>query len=315
MAYAFKGSTTFVRQKMTPMSLRDHIAARLNACIAAAPIAHPIQLQGLDLVLSGSVLTTVDSNQMGPRDLSHFFFQNFFPQNSGPDYHHFTSLGAFRNIIVSGRLRLSAVWKRFTAEEFRPFYEDHDMDGYQKRLEAGVAMEERFVRDTFFWSLTSPNLDSNDEQNMWNCFAGRDGVRLVFSITDVHTDLRQVYYPAATKGIPLLKQMMGVARRYDKFLGFNGLSKMGFFYLPKMFKPENETRLLIRRDRARALGLAIQSHPDGYDYLDLPFDNPIAKISLHEVRLGPLADERVIQAILAATPAYTAVPVLPYAAP
>jgi hypothetical protein len=289
------------------MPLQDQIAAEWNACIAAAGVAHPITFAGTDVSVTANTVTTAGTFRPDLPDLGQFFFGDFFPQNSGPEYHHFTPPESFRGIIASGKIRLSAVLKRFSEEEFRPFYDDHEIDGYKKRLEAGVPMEQRFVRDTFFWSLTSPNLDAREEQNMWDCFAGQDGVRLVFSITDVHTELRRVYYPTGTKNIPLLKQMMGVACRSDKFLVFNGLSKMGFFYLPRMFKPENETRLLIKRDRAKDLGLPVRFHPDGYDYLDLPFNNPLAKITLREVRLGPSADEKAIRPVLAATPGYAAV--------
>ena len=250
-------------EKILPMPLQDQIATEWNACIAAAGVVHPITLVGTDISVTANTVTTAGTFRPDLPDLGQFFFGNFFPQNSGPEYHHFTPPESFRGIIASGKIRLSAVLKRFSEEEFRPFYDDHEIDGYKKRLEAGVPMEQRFVRDTFFWSLTSPNLDAREEQNMWDCFAGQDGVRLVFSITDVHTDLRRVYYPTGTKNIPLLKQMMGVACRSDKFLVFNGLSKMGFFYLPRMFKPENETRLLIKRDRAKDLACRSGFIPTG----------------------------------------------------
>jgi len=175
-------------------------------------------------------------------------------------------------------------------------------------------MEQQFVRDTFFWSLTTPHLTATEEQNMWDCFAGHDGVRLVFSISNIRTDLRKVHYPL-TGNIPLLKEMMAVAKRHNRFLSFIGLSKIGFFYLPNGYAPERETRLLVKRNRAQECGLPIQSHPDGYDNIDLPFDNPLARITLQQVLLGPSADERTIRSILAATSDFAAVPVIPYVAP
>lgn len=297
------------------MSLQEQIAAELNACITAAGIAHPIRLESIDIALTDNLLTTAGTAQPGRPDLGRLFLDNFFPKNSGPEFHHFTSLDSFEKIINSGRIRLSAVLKRFSEHEFRTFYDDHEMDGYARRLAGGVPMEEQFVRDTFFWSLTTPYLDAHEEENMWDCFAGRDGVRLVFSIRDILTDLRHVYYPAGTKNIPLLKAIMAVAEHHKRFLFFIGLSKVGFFYLPSGYAPEKETRLLIKRNQAEERGLSIQSHPDGYDYIDLPLDNPLARITLEQVLLGPSADEKIVRSILAAEADFAAVPVLPYSAP
>ena len=292
------------------MCLQEQIAEEFNECIAAARVTHPIVFTGKDIAITNNLITTAGTFRTDLPDLSLFFFENCFPQNPWTEYHHFTKLRAFENIIATRSIHLSAVYKRFKAPEFSTFYNDHEMNGYKKRIAAGVSMEVGLVKDAFFWSLACGYVDTAEEEKLWDTFAGDKGVRLVFSIADIHTDFRQIYYRGATKNIPVLNAMMGVANRHDRFLFFNGLSKVGFFYLLGTFQSENEIRLLIKRKQAISHGLSITPHPDGYDYLNLPFESLLVTIKLTKVIPGKSCNIDKVRKILNSRPGFEAVEIL-----
>jgi hypothetical protein len=289
------------------MDTRRAIAEAFNDYILATHIAHSQHFDAKDIVVGSATISTTDMVLGDTDGLSHLFFENFFPQNPWVEYHHFTKMAAFEQIVATGCIYLSAVQKRFNEKEFSTFYDNHEMDGYKRRKAAGISMQEALAKDAFFWSLTCNYLDTPEEQRLWEDFAGSNGVRLVFSITDVKTDLRKIHYPDATGNIPLLKNMMGVAERYGKFLIFGGLSKVGFFYLPGTFHSENETRLLIKREQAVRHCLSIKPHPKGHDYLELPFESDLATIKLIKVIPGKTCDIDQVRRILSSQPGYEAV--------
>src|SRR5258708_29847664 len=96
------------------MNEKEAIAADFNMFIQKSHINHPIQFGAEDIALTPKVVTTKDSIAFDVIGMSHLFLSNFFPQNPLTQYHHFTKMGAFVNIINTSKLYLSAVSKRFS---------------------------------------------------------------------------------------------------------------------------------------------------------------------------------------------------------
>jgi len=172
-------------------------------------------------------------------------------------------------------------------------------------------MVEEFTKNSFYWSLTNGYLETHEEIKLWDAFAGNHGVRMVLSIEDVNTDLRQVYYQPVKKIIPLLKNLADVCHRYGRELHFTALSKVGFFYLSSTFNDEHESRFLITRRQAQSKNLSIQIHDNGYEYLALPFCSPFATIKLLKIIAGNASDIPRIQGILSSYPGYEKVVIYP----
>jgi hypothetical protein len=72
------------------MHLQEQIAQEFNDCIQAARVKYTIVFTKNDIVLTDNRVTTADTVHIDSLGLSHFFFQNCFPQNPWTEYHHFT---------------------------------------------------------------------------------------------------------------------------------------------------------------------------------------------------------------------------------
>ena len=94
--------------------------------------------------------------------------------------------------------------KRFPQGEFRLFYKDHGLTGYETNTDDnGVEMEKSLMQQSFYTSFAkSSSIPLEDEENLWYSF-GQDGfgVRLEFQITPkgTYTDYRNVSFKM---GIP-----------------------------------------------------------------------------------------------------------------
>jgi len=175
--------------------LLKKIAAEFNACLSHSkykhlPFREPFALN--DLMNGVKVIT----NGSGSDKLIKLFFNNFIPKSRRRIYHHFTTLTALKSIIKSEHLWLSAVSKRFGEKEFKPFYKAHQMDGYEKRqTPLGISLDRDICDNSFFLSLTGNNISRNTEQLLTTAFSdNKKGVRMVFSMTKIKTDVRKVYY-------------------------------------------------------------------------------------------------------------------------
>ena len=253
-------------------------------------------------------------NRSGNSRLSQLFFRNYIPQSRKRVYHHFTSLAAFKGIIESEKLWLSCVSKRFGEKEFKPFYKAHKMDGYEKReTKMGIPLDQEICNNSFFLSLTGNDIDSDTEDHLAIAFSeNRKGVKLVFRITKVKTDLRKVYYPADPKHpeIGLLKDFNNITRQEDFYLIFEGLSKFGFFYLPGLLSNEEEYRLLISRGKALGNKFEFEENADNYEFIKIPlFTNPLCEIKLTKVVLFDDSVENDVIEILKRNPKFSNVEV------
>ena len=133
---------------------------------------------------------------------------------------------------IPGQIRLSAVSKCFTQDEFIDFYNALEMDGYRLRTEKGVPMQDKIIRESFFISLTSPHLETQNETELWENFAGTKGIVITLRPMNLTYEFRKAYYQPATGYLPILKDLMEVSQAYRRFLVFEGLAKAGFFFLP-----------------------------------------------------------------------------------
>lgn len=268
---------------MTTFSEYKSIATDINQCLKNHKLTYSPTFDFNDFRTTDNIIT----NHLATSKLSDIILKNYFPQNPIAEYHHFTDINAFKNIIKEKELWLFSVKKRFDEDEFKPFYTTHSMDGYELRKNsAGVPMENELVENAFYTSFTDDKLSKTDEEYMWRCFAKTTGVRLVFEVSNLNTHLRPVYYPKSLtqKDIPLLTDLIKIAQKRNKYLILNGIATIGFFYLPHSYNIERESRLLVKRDLGKYYDMKFGTK-DGFEYLKFPFNgkNPIAKFKLKKI--------------------------------
>ena len=270
------------------MNERQIIATEFNKIILNTPnLLDRTSIEWRDLITTDNIITnTSDSNS-----LTNLILNNYFKQNDSHEYHHFTTIESFESIIKDEILWLFSVSKRFSEDEFKPFYVAHNMPGYELRKNSkGQTLAEEFVGDAFYTSFTNSNIQPTALNYMWDYFAGKGtGVKLVFEVSDLLTDLRKVYYPPnpTDNALPLLMVLQNISdNSFKRKLVFKQLSRIGFFYLPHKFNLENEFRILIKRLTADLLQLKIQKHSNGFEYLELPFQSSgIVNLKLKEIEL------------------------------
>ncbi|RZJ86357.1 MAG: hypothetical protein EOO20_18460 [Chryseobacterium sp.] len=269
---------------MSKISEIKEIAMEINECLTKHDLLYKPTFDHFDLNMSGNIIT----NHNATCKLSDIIFKNYFFQEPLTQYHHFTRLEFFDSIITQKELWLFSIKKRFGEGEFKPFYDAHNMDGYSLRKNAaGIAMEDELVDNAFYISFTGDSLPEYDEKDMWSCFAGKDGVRLVFEVSNVNTHLRSIHYPSPKSEtyLPLLKDLIAIAAKRDKMMIIKGTATIGFFYLRKDLHYEQECRLLVKRDIGEFYQMTFGKNKDGYEYMRFPIDseNPIAKFKLKKV--------------------------------
>lgn len=211
---------------------------------------------------------TISEESCPPHILTDSILEKYFPLNPIKTYHHFTDLNAVLSIIRSGKLRLTSVAKRFNEYEFLPFYDAHNMTGYKDRVTNGVSLGEELCKNAFYLSLTD---ESNQNPTMLNDFGN---VRLVFDLINNRCiDLREIYYPNKKTDLEFLTELEAIAQKRGKDFIIHGLSRIGFFYLPIHWKDEREYRLLIFRDKTKCLNLSFGVSGEGFEYIEIPFDD------------------------------------------
>jgi len=268
---------------MTTYTENTSIAIEINQCLRNHTLDYSPTFDFKDFQTTDNVIT----NLLTSSKLSDLILNNYFPQNPINEYHHFTDIGAFKNIIKEKELWLFSVKKRFKECEFKTFYEAHNMDGYKLRQNsAGIPLENELVENVFYTSFTDDKLSSKSEAYMWEYFAKKTGVRLVFETSNLKTHLRQVYYPTSTtkKDIPLLTDLINIAQKRNKYLIPKEIATIGFFYLPHPFNIERESRLLVKRDCGKYFNMEF-GMKDGFEYLKFPFNrtNPLAEFKLKKI--------------------------------
>ena len=220
---------------MTKISENKSIAEEINLCLKKHNLIYKPVFDVDDFRTTENVIT----NLLATSKLTDLILKNHFPQNPISEYHHFTDIIAFESILKNEKLWLFSVKKRFKENEFAPFYQAHNMYGYKLRKNSeGIPAENELVENAFYTSFTNDNLRIDAEVHMWNYFAKKTGVRLVFEVNRLDADLRQEYYPldGMGKDLPLLTDIIDIANRRNKYLIVKRISTIGFFYLPSEYK-------------------------------------------------------------------------------
>lgn len=284
---------------MTTIAENKKIADEINRSLKRQSLTYKPTFDFNDFRTTENIIT----NLLATSKLTDLILKNYFHQNPINEYHHFTDIDAFESILTNKKLWLFSVKKRFSENEFKPFYEAHHMGGYKlRRNSSGVPMENELVENAFYISFTNDKLSAKAEAYMWDYFAKKTGVRLVFEVNNVNTDLRQIYYPttAMRMDIPVLTNLIDIASGKKKYLIIDRLATIGFFYLPSDYKIEQEYRLLVKRETGKYFGMNFGTK-DGHEYIEFPFNtsNPLAQFKLKKVIFDTGTDttkaERIIK--------------------
>lgn len=234
----------------------------------------------------------IDLSFNSDRKLSQILFDIYYPKATEESYYHYTTLSAFRN-IVTGKLRLKQLITNENYSEFRTFYEDHNILGYfHNRDYDGTIMKDALMKEIYTFCMASKEgLTQKNEDSLWSSFAdnGR-GIRLEFEINTEHPDFRRIFYKEKTfdkRDLVINRLQAFVKNLYERELYVPGISKIGAFYLPGLYKIENEVRFVIKK------------HTDEYDfefddergYLILPFQSKYAEFKLKKVKIGDECSE------------------------
>lgn len=187
--------------------------------------------------------------------LSEIIFDHYYPKPVKTTFYHFTTYSNFISIIKNQELWLFNLMKRFWEGEFRLFYKDHGLVGYETSTDDnGVIMEQSLMQQTFYTSFArTSNIPLIDEKHLWQSFGEKGlGVRIEFEITPkgTYTDFRNVFYKQdnnQNQDLLINKLVSEVSTKYNRIFTLAGLSKIGGFYLQGDFDTEYETRLLIKQ--------------------------------------------------------------------
>lgn len=240
--------------------------------------------------------------------LSEIIFNHYYPKPTSQSFYHFTTYSNFVSIIKNQELWLFNLMKRFQEGEFRLFYKDHGLTGYETNTDDnGVVMERALMQQTFYTSFAkSSTIPLEDEENLWYSFGeGGLGVRLEFEITPkgTYTDFRNVFYKQDEKSsddLLINKLVSEVNTKYKRIFTLSGLSKIGGFYLQGDFDTEHEARLLIKQSTDDyKFDFIIHNSNGEIKYIKLKlFDNPFVDIKIKSVQPGFHINDNRIEKVL-----------------
>ena len=244
------------------------------------------------------------------KKLSHILFDAIYPKPTLNEYSHYTTFNGACSILANKEFWIFNLLKNFDAEEFKLFYEEHNITGYRDTKETfGIRSDYKsLMAEQFSLCLTS---DSNASPALWNYFGNYGtGIKLTFEITVKNNfpDLRSVYYSDKEnpKQIPLFKDLFGdIKEKYNSPFNFTYASKIGAFYIHGKFKTEQEYRFLIKRtaDDYNASGFVPVAFKDDISYIVVPFQSHLAEFKLKKVSKGPNCSTqnfKIIKDIIAA---------------
>ena len=148
--------------------------------------------------------------------ISNIIFNHYYPEPTNKTFYHFTSLDNFKSILSNKEIWLFSLTKRFDDEEFRLFYVDHQMQGYQEIENGNKKMEDSIMEDTFYTSFSRAN-ELSDEESLWNSFGEKGlGVRIEFDVKPKICDFRNVYYETENDSKLLLQKINSSLHRQNK---------------------------------------------------------------------------------------------------
>lgn len=181
--------------------------------------------------------------------ISNIIFNHYYPEPTDTTFYHFTSLDNFKSILSNKEIWLFSLNNRFDDEEFRLFYVDHQMQGYQENKNGNKKLETSIMEDTFYASFSRAN-ELSDEDSLWGSFGDKGlGVRIEFDIKPKICDFGNVYYEIENDSKLLLQKINSSLKKEldGKVLLIPGLAKIGAFYIKGNFVTETETRMIIKK--------------------------------------------------------------------
>lgn len=282
--------------------------SEINDCVRSHNLTYAPKFDLFDFRITENIIT----NHLASSKLTDLILNNYFPQDPIKYYNHFTDINAFENILKTKSIWLLSLNKRFSEDEFMPFYEAHQMNGYSlKTNSAGIPLGNNLVKNAFYISFCSENLPNDNEEFMWEYYAKGSGVRLEFEINELNTDLRKVYYPTleGENEIKLLSEIIKITQNYGKYLIIDRISTIGFFYLPSNYNHENEHRLLIKRGSAEYFSYEF-GVKDDFEYIKVPINKslPLFTINLTKIIVRSNIDD--IRRILKTYPEFDMIPIV-----
>lgn len=242
-------------------------------------------------------------NWIDDKRLSRIIFDNIYPVPKLKTFSHYTKFDKGISIIENKEFWLFNLLQNFDAGEFRLFYQEHDIDGYEtESVTMGVPTGYRsLMSEIFALCLTS---EDNEAPTLWDYFADNGtGLKLTFEVNSYIPDFREVYYSniVTRQLIPLLKDLfMEIKNKFDYPLNFTNISKIGAYYIKGCFENEKEYRFLIKRtsDDYSAEHLQPIRFQDDISYIILPFESKYATFKLIKVEKGPNCDASMFSKIV-----------------
>ena len=230
------------------------------------------------------------------KKLSELIFEKIYPTPKQRTFSHYTKFDKGISIIDKSEFWLFNLIQNFDADEFRLFYQEHGIDGYERDSETfGINTGYRsLMAEIFALCLTT---EENNSQTLWEYFADKGtGLKLTFEIESKIPDFREVYYSniITHQPIALLQDLFTeIKAKFDYLFNFTCISKIGAFYIKGIFENEKEYRFLIKRtsDNYNAWRLQPIKFQDDISYIVLPFETEFAKFKLIKVEKGPACDE------------------------
>ncbi|MNQ27227.1 hypothetical protein D3C85_404810 [compost metagenome] len=225
------------------------------------------------------------------KKLSELIFDKIYPKPKKKTFSHYTKFDKGKAIIEKSEFWLFNLLQNFDAEEFRLFYKEHGLDGYEVNAETfGIWTGYRpLMSEIFALCLTT---EENTSPNLWNYFADNaTGLKLTFEVESKIPDFREVYYSnvATQQPIELLKDLFSeIQNTFNYPFNFTYMSKIGAFYIKGSFENEQEFRFLIKRtsDSYDAWGLQPITFQNDISYITLPFLSDYADFKLTKVEKG-----------------------------
>lgn len=240
------------------------------------------------------------------KKLSQIIFDYYYPKSAESEYAHYTSVAALKNILLHKKIRLTSTIKRLKDNEFKLFYSDYNLKGYEK-VENGNSYDENLMSQLFYISLTeSKNELFDDTRFLWDNFgnAGK-GIKLIFDIETNHPDFRKVFYQNnETKSEDSLLHRIAkmIDEKYQQVFVYAGVSKMGSFYIDDKFNKEIESRFLIKKwsdNYSQDFNFEILEDDDGFPFIELDFQSEWGNFNLKQIQPGSNCDKSIIEDLVA----------------
>lgn len=233
--------------------------------------------------------------------ISNIIFNHYYPEPTGTTFYHFTSLDNFKSILTNKEIWLFSLTKRFEDEEFKLFYVDHQMRGYQESKVENKRLDASIMEDTFYASFSRAN-ELSEEESLWNSFGEKGlGVRIEFEIRPKICDFRNVYYETENDSKLLLQRINSSLKKElnGRVLLIPGLSKIGAFYIKGDFETETETRMIIKKvSDSYNFDFQEFTYNKSVKYIKLKFESRFASINILSVKLGEKVDRKSVEKLI-----------------